>query len=76
MPGIGSMYKIAITCIVSAEEFYAHIPEMSAQTLSGSLEEFKKKINAVNMVEQYQPYNGMPGMCVIQREKLFQVNHG
>lgn len=62
MPKIGSTYKVAVTCIESADEFYVYIPEMSAKSLFGSLEEFKKKLNASGMVEQYQPFIGTPSM--------------
>ncbi|XP_031632213.1 uncharacterized protein LOC116346353 isoform X2 [Contarinia nasturtii] len=62
MPMIGSTYKVCITSIVSSEEFFCHIPEICAQTLSSSLEDFKKQLNAANMVEQYQPYNGVPDL--------------
>lgn len=62
VPMIGSTVKVCITCIVSVEEFYVHIPEMSARSSCGSLEELKRKINAINMVNKYQPFVGMPGV--------------
>lgn len=57
---IGMTYKVGITSVASVEDFYVYIPEIAAHTLTGSLEDFKKQINAADMVEKYQPYK-FPG---------------
>lgn len=61
VPMVGNTVKISITCIINADEFYAHIPEISAQNQSGSLLEFQNKLNCPEMVKFYKQYNGIPG---------------
>ncbi|XP_055305143.1 uncharacterized protein LOC129569919 [Sitodiplosis mosellana] len=62
LPMVGATVKVCVTCIVSAAELYVHIPEIAARTMSDSLDRFKQKINAENMVEQYRPFVGLPDL--------------
>lgn len=62
---IGSTVKVGVTCIVSAVEFFVHIPEIAARMMCDSLARFKQKINAENMVDQYRPFVGVPGVLEI-----------
>lgn len=61
LPMVHSTVKVCVTSIASAVEFYVYIPEIAARTMSDSLESFKQKLNAENMVEQYRPFVGLPG---------------
>lgn len=65
LPMIGSTYKVCVTCIVSAEKFYVHIPQIAAQGICGSLENLKQQINSVDMVGKYTPQTGVPGVYMI-----------
>lgn len=65
LPIVGSTIKVCVTCIVNAAEFYVHIPEIAARTMSDSLGRFKQRMNADNMVEQYRPFGGIPGLLNI-----------
>ena len=59
---VHSTVKVCVTSIASAVEFYVFIPEIAARMLYDSIESFKQKLNAENMVEQYRPFVGLPGM--------------
>lgn len=61
-PLVGSTVKICITCIKSPDEFYANIPEISARNMCGSLNVLKEKINEIDLVKQYTPFIGVPGI--------------
>lgn len=54
-PIVGTTVKVAITCIRSVDDFYIHIPEISAQYNPSSLNELKNKMNVPEMVKQYKP---------------------
>lgn len=58
---VGSTVKVCVTCIVSAVEFFVHIPEVAVHSMSDSLQRFKEKMNAENMVEKYKRFVGIPG---------------
>lgn len=60
-PAVGTMVKICITCIKSADEFYANIPEISARNMCDSLKDFKQKINDSTIVKEYKAFVGVPG---------------
>lgn len=65
LPIVGSTVKVCVTCIVSAAEFYVHIPEIAARMMTDSLGTLKQKMNADNMVEQYRSFGGIPGLLNI-----------
>lgn len=60
VPIVGSKVKVCVTSIASVEEFYVHIPEITARFGAGSLKELKRDINAVDMVKQYKRFVGAP----------------
>lgn len=59
-PLVGSTYKVCVTCIRSADDFFVHIPEISAQFNPPSLLGLKNQMNVPDMVKQYKPCTENP----------------
>lgn len=59
-PMAGSTMKVAVMCIQSVDDFYVHIPEISAQFNPSTLNGLKNEMNTPNMVKQYKPCTEKP----------------
>lgn len=62
LPLVGSTVKVCVTCVLSPDEFYAHIPEIFVFFGFGSIKDLKASLNADNMIKQYEPFVGIPGV--------------
>lgn len=54
-PIIGSTVKVCVTHIRKVDDFYVHIPEISAQFDPASLNELKNQMNLPEMAKLYKP---------------------
>lgn len=59
-PVVGSTVKVCVTHIRNVDDFYVHIPEISAQFNPASLMGLKNQMNKPEIVKQYKPYTEKP----------------
>lgn len=77
VPLVGSTVKVCVTSIVDVDEFYVHIPEISARYHPGSLEELKNEINDPEIVKQFKTFVGVPSdnlhhsLVLVKRQGIF-----